>query len=106
MDTQSYIFRQKKIQELLEKVVFKVVTPNNVIMLEEVLGNNPFFIDNIKNLYINKANKKICLVVHTYNDDNKNLVLMHPWKILKFSQGIDSCFTAIIWDNKNDNIKF
>lgn len=65
-------------------------------MSEEVPNNIQIFsfgfIDNIKDLCTNKANKKSCLVTHTYND----LILMHLLKIPKISQGIGSCFAAII----------
>ena len=57
---------------------------------------NFHFINSIKDLYTNKAYEKSCLVMHTYNNRKKNLVLMHSLKILGVSQGIDSCLTAII----------
>lgn len=95
---------QKKIQELLEKDVCKVVT------LEEVLNStqvfNFCFINDIKDLYTDKANKKSHPVVHIYNDEKKNLVLIHSPKILGVSQGIGFCLTVIMQDNDNNNIKF
>ena len=44
--------------------------------------------------------------MHIYNDEKKNLVLMHSPKIPEVSQGIGSCLTAIIQDNDNNNIRF
>lgn len=41
-------------------------------MLKEVLSNiqvfNFCFINNIKDLYIDKSNKKICLIIYAYNN--------------------------------------
>ena len=79
-------------------------------MFKEVLSSIQIFnfnlVDNIKTLCNDKAYKKSHLVVHTYNDEKKNLVLMYSSKILEVSQGIDSCLVAIIQDNNNNNIKF
>lgn len=37
---------------------------------------NSHFIDEIKDLYTKKTYKKICLIIQTYNNENKNLILM------------------------------
>ncbi len=102
--------RQKKIQKLLEKDVFKDVTLDKVIVLEEVPSSiqvfNSSLVNNIKDLCIDKAYKKNRPVVHTYNDEKKNLVVMHLSQIPEVNQSIGSYFTAIIWDNDNNNIRF
>ena len=67
---------------------------------------NSYFDNDIKDLYTDKAYEKSRLVMHTYNDKKKNLVLMHSPKISKVSQSISSCFAAIIRDNDNDIIRF
>lgn len=77
--------RQKEIQGLLKKDLFKVVTSDKVVMPEEVPSNtqvfNSCFVDDIKDLCIDKADEKSCSVVYAYNDEKKNLVLMHLPKI-------------------------
>ncbi len=104
---------QKENQKLLEKDVFKVVTLDKIIMLEEVLSSTQVFnsslVDNIKDPCTDKAYEKNRPVMHTYNDEKKNLenlVLIHLPKIPKVNQGIGFCLAAIIRDNDNDNIKF
>ena len=67
---------------------------------------NSHFVDNIKDLYTDKADKKSCPIVHAYNNKKKNLMLMHLSKILGVRQDISSCFASIIWKNDNDNVKF
>lgn len=74
--------------------------PNNTQSL------NFYFVNDIKYLCTDKTYEKSCLVIHTYNDKKKNLVLKHLPKILKVSQGIDSCFIAIIQENDNNNVRF
>ena len=61
-------FRQKKIEKLFKKNVFKVINSNKIVMPKKILSNlqvfNSCFINNIKDLYTDKVNKKSCLVVH------------------------------------------
>ena len=109
-DAQLSASGQKEIQGLLEKDIFKVITPNKVVTPEEVPSNiqvfNSCFVNNIKDPCIDKADEKSRSVVHAYNDEKKNLMLMHSSKIPEVSQGIDSCLAAIIQDDDNDNIRF
>lgn len=67
---------------------------------------NSSFVDDIKDLYINKTNKKSYLVVYTYNDKKKIFVLVHLLIILKVSQNISSYLAIFIQNNCNNNIKF
>lgn len=67
---------------------------------------NSSFVDDIKDLYINKTNKKSYLVVYTYNDKKKFFVLVHLLIILKVSQNISSYLAIFIQNNCNNNIKF
>lgn len=96
--------------KLLEKDIFKAITPDKIITAKEVTCSiqvfNPYFADERKDPYTNKADEKSCQVEHSYNDGKTNLVLMYSRKILKASQSIGFCFTAIIYNNKNDNIRF
>lgn len=59
-------FGQKKIERLLEKDGFKVVMPKKVLSSIQIF--NSCFINDIKNLCTDKADKKSCLFVHAYND--------------------------------------
>lgn len=69
-------------------------------MLEEVPNNTQVFnfglIDNIKDPYNNKAYEKSCLVIHTQNNEKKNLMLIYSPKIPEVSQDIGSCLATII----------
>ena len=109
-DTQLFASGQKKIQKLLKKDVLKVVTPDKIVMSEEVSSSTQVFnsslVDNIKDPCNDKAYEKSRPVVHTYNDEKKNLVLMHSPKIPEVSQGIGSCLAVIMRDNGNNNIRF
>ena len=109
-DAQLSASGQKEIQGLLEKDDFKVVTSDKLVMPKKVQSStqvfNSHFVNNIKDPYTDKAYEKSRLVMHTYNDKMKNLMLMHSPKIPRVSQGIGSCLTAIIGDNDNDNIRF
>ena len=109
-DTQLSAFRQKKIQKLLKKGFFKAVIFNKVVFLEKVLNSkqvfNFYFDDDIKNPHTNKVNEKSCQVMYYYNNEKKNLVLMHLPKILKVCQNISLCFTVMIKNNDNNNIRF
>lgn len=41
-----------------------------------------------------------------FNDERNNIVLRHSPKIPEVSHYIGFCFATIIWDDKNDNIRF
>ena len=79
-------------------------------MLKKILSNiqvfNSYFVNNIKDPYIEKTNEKSCLIIYIYNNKKKNFVLIYLPKILKISQSISYCFAIIIQNNNNDNIKF
>lgn len=81
--------KQKEIPKLFEKDVFKVITPDKFVISEEVLSSRPVFnsslVNNIKDLCTNKAYKKSCPVLHTYNNEKKNLILMYLSKISEVS---------------------
>ena len=85
---------QKKIQRLSEKNVFKVVTPEKVPSSSQIFDF--YFVDKLKDLCIDKAYEKSRPVMYAYNDEEKNLVLMHSLKIPGVSQSISSYLAAII----------
>ena len=72
-DVQLSASRQKKIQGLHKKDVFKVVTPNKVIPPEKFPNSiqvfNSRFVDNRKDPCTDKADEKSRPVVYVYNDD-------------------------------------
>ncbi len=109
IDTQLSVSGQKEIQRLLEKDIFKVVTLNKVVMSEEIPSSlqvfDSCFVNDIKDLYTDKAYEKSCPVMHAYNDKKKNLMLMHFPKKLEVRQSISFCLTTIIGNNDNNNIK-
>lgn len=110
VDALLFVSGQKKTQGLLEKEVFKVVSLNKVVTPEKIQsstkGFNSRYFNNIKDLCIDKACEKCCLVIYTYNDKKKNIVLKHLSKFQEVSQGISFYFATIIWDNDNHNIRF
>ena len=66
-------------KRLFIKHVFKVLIFNKVVRSKEVPNGrqvlNFCFVDEIKNLYTNKAYEKSCLVVKTNNKKDKNIEL-------------------------------
>lgn len=57
---------------------------------------NLYFVQDINNLYLNKAYKKCHLIIYSYNDGKKIHVLMYLSKLLGVSQSIDFHFATII----------
>ena len=100
IDNKPSIFGQKKIQQLLEKKIFKVFTLNKVVILKKISSNTQFFyiyFDNdMKDIYIDKSNMGNCRVVYAYNNEKINFILIHLLKILRINQDISFCFTTII----------
>ena len=79
-------------------------------MPKEVPSNiqvfNSYFVDNIKDPCIDKADEKSRPVVNIYNDEKKNLMLIHSSKIPEVRQSIGSCLAAIFQADDNNNIRF
>jgi hypothetical protein len=71
--SQFAAFRQKEINDLIKKNVFRSVSKIDVSF--DVRIFNFRFVDEIKHLDIEKAFEKFQLVMQTFNDQNKNLVL-------------------------------
>ncbi len=66
-------FRQKEIVDLLEKEVFLSVNKKNVSSNIRIFNSR--FVDEVKNSDTEKAFEKFRLVIQTFNDQNKILVL-------------------------------
>jgi hypothetical protein len=67
-------FKQKKINDLIEKNVFQSVNKNDVSL--DVRIFNFRFVNEIKHFDIDKAFEKSRFVIQTFNDQNKNLMLI------------------------------
>jgi hypothetical protein len=91
--SQFAAFRQKEINELIEKDVFQSVDKNDVSF--DVRIFNSRFVDEIKHLDTDKAFEKSRLVMQTFNDQNKNLVLIQSSTIQRVSQRLIVCFIAV-----------
>ncbi len=72
--SQFATFKQKKINDLIEKNVFQSVNKNDVSL--DVRIFNSRFVDEIKHFDIDKAFEKSRFVMQTFNDQNKNLMLI------------------------------
>jgi hypothetical protein len=85
--------RQKKINGLIEKDVFQSVRTDDVS--PDVRIFNSRFVDEIKHFDIDKAFEKSRLVVQTFNDQNKNLVLTQSSTIQRVSQRLIVCLIVV-----------
>ncbi len=72
--SQFVAFRQKKTIELIEKNVFQLV--NRIDVFLSICIFNSRFVDEIKHFDNDKTFEKSRLVVQTFNDQNKNFVLI------------------------------
>jgi hypothetical protein len=72
-------FRQKEINDLIEKDVFQSVKTDDVSL--DVRIFNSRFVNEIKHLDIDKTFEKFRLVMQTFNDQNKNLILIQSFTI-------------------------
>ena len=63
INTQLSLFKQKKIPKLFKKDIFKIIIFNKVVMLKKILNSIKIFNfwceNNVKDLYIDKMDKKI-----------------------------------------------
>jgi hypothetical protein len=100
--SQFAAFRQKEINDLIEKDVFQSVRTNDVSL--DVRIFNSRFVDEIKHFDIDKAFKKFRLVVQTFNDQNKNLILIQSSIIQRVNQRLIVCF-IVVFSNVNLYLK-
>ncbi len=91
--SQFAAFRQKEINDLIEKDVFQSVVKNDVSF--DVRIFNSRFVDEIKHSDIDKAFEKSRLVVQTFNDQDKNLMLTQSSTIQRISQRLIVCLIAV-----------
>jgi hypothetical protein len=89
---------KKKTIELNEKNVFQSV--NQIDVFSSIHIFNSRFVDKIKYLDIDKVFEKSHLVIQTFNDQNKNLVLIENFIIQRVNQRLIVCF-FVIFSNIN-----
>jgi hypothetical protein len=88
--------RRKEINDLLKKRVFELITIN--VVLRNVRIFNSRFVNEIKHPDTTKTYEKSRLVVQTYNDHDKTLMLTQSLIIQRMSQRIILALTACIFD--------
>jgi hypothetical protein len=86
--------RRKEINDLLKRQVFEIIIISQV--LKNVRIFNFRFVDEIKHSDISQAYKKSRLVIQTYNDHEKTLMLTQAFTIQRMSQRIILAIAASI----------
>jgi hypothetical protein len=81
--SQFAAFRQKEINDLVEKDVFRSISKKDVSSNVRIF--NFRFVDEIKHFDIDKTFEKSRLVMQTFNDQNRNLVLTQSFIIQRIS---------------------
>jgi hypothetical protein len=89
--------RRKEINDLLKRQVFKIITISEV--LKNVRIFNFRFVDEIKHSDTSQAYEKSRLVIQTYNDHEKTLMLTQTSIIQRMSQRIILAIAASISEN-------
>jgi hypothetical protein len=96
--SQFAAFRQKEINDLIEKDVFQSVKIDDVS--SDVRIFNFQFVNEIKHFDTDKAFEKSRLVVQTFNDQNKNLMLIQSSIIQRVNQRLIVCL-IVVFSNMN-----
>jgi hypothetical protein len=91
--SQFAAFRQKEIEDLIEKDVFQLVSKDDVS--SDVRIFNFRFVNEIKHFDIDKTFEKSRLVVQTFNDQNKNLILTQSFIIQRINQRLIVCLIVV-----------
>jgi hypothetical protein len=91
--------RRKEIDGLLEKGAFKLVHISTVPEGTRIFGLR--FVDEIKNPGTEKAFEKSRLVVQTYNDKGKEVILTQSPTVQRASQRVILALAMTLKDNKN-----
>jgi hypothetical protein len=89
--------RRKEINDLLKRQVFEIITISEV--LKNVRIFNSRFVDEIKHSDTSQAYEKSRLMIQTYNDHEKTLMLTQAFTIQRMSQRIILVITASISEN-------
>ena len=91
-------FRQKEISELLKKKIFKLINHAEVFFDARIF--NFRFVNEMKNAGTKKIYEKSRLMMQTYNDQIKGLVLTQSPTIQRVSQRLIICLANIISNSK------
>jgi hypothetical protein len=89
--------RRKEINDLLKRQVFEIITISEV--LKNVRIFNFRFVDKIKHSDTSQAYEKFRLMIQTYNDYEKTLMLTQAFIIQRMSQRIILVIAASISEN-------
>ena len=98
---QFVVSKQKKIDELLKKKIFKFVNISEIFQNIKIF--NARFVNEIKNENTEKIFEKSRLIMQTYNDFNKNQVFTQSSIIQRVSQRLIVCITIVFEINSNDS---
>ena len=88
--------RQKEITGLLKKGVFEVANQKDIPPNTRIFNSR--FVDEIKHPGTDNAFEKSRLVIQTYNDEEKALVLTQSSTIQRVSQRLIICLAAVLQD--------
>ncbi len=91
--SQFAAFKQKEINDFIEKNVFQSISKNDVSF--DVRIFNFWFVNEIKHFDIDKAFKKSRFVMQMFNDQNKNLKLIQSFTIQRINQRLIVCFIVV-----------
>jgi hypothetical protein len=86
--------RRKEINDLLKRQVFEIITISNVSKNVRIFNSR--FVDEIKHSNISQAYEKSRLVIQTYNDHEKTLMLTQASTIQRMSSRIILVIAASI----------
>ncbi len=95
--------RRKEINDLLKRQVFEIITISEV--LKNVRIFNSRFVDEIKHSDISQAYEKSRLMIQTYNDHEKTLMLTQASIIQRMSQRIILVIAASTSENHHLYLK-
>ena len=98
---QFIVLKQKKIDELLKKKIFKFVNISEIFQNTKIF--NARFVNEIKNENTKKIFEKSRLIMQTYNDFNKNQVFIQSSIIQRMNQRLIVCITIVFEINLNDS---
>ncbi len=91
--SQFAAFRQKEINDLIEKNDFQLIRKKDVST--DVCIFNFRFVDKIKHFDNDKAFEKSRFVMQTFNDRNKNLLLIQSFIIQRINQRLIVCLIVV-----------
>ena len=98
---QFIVSKQKKIDELLKKKIFKFVSISEIFQNIKIF--NARFVNEIKNENTKKVFEKSRLIMQTYNDFNKNQAFIQLSIIQRINQRLVVYIIIVFKINSNDS---